>query len=81
MAENCKQVRRVQFGLTEKKSNPENVEKRRDKNAVTAQGGTGSAVGGSTSGAGGATGGDGQPGLSGFEETLKRVDDWLGSGS
>lgn len=66
---------RVQFGLTEKKSNPEKVETRRAKNGVTAQAGTGSAVGG-------AGGGDGegasQPGLSGFETTLKKVDDWLG---
>ncbi|POF86243.1 baseplate complex protein [Pseudomonas putida] len=69
---------RIQFGLTEQKSNPEKVEKRREKNAVTAQGGTGSAVGGS---AGGGAGGDGQAGLSGFEATLKKVDDWLGSGS
>lgn len=68
---------RVQFGLAEQKSNPEKVEKRRDKNAVTAQGGTGSAVGGSAGGANG----DGQAGLTGFEETLKKVDDWLGNGS
>lgn len=68
---------RVQFGLTEKKSNPEKVEKRRDKNGVTAQGGTGSAVGGS--GAGGEGQGQGA-GLTGFEATLKKVDDWLGGG-
>lgn len=68
---------RIQFSLQEKKSNPEKVEKRRDKNKVTAQGGTGSAVGGSAGG----DGGDGQPGLTGFEATLKKVDDWLGSSS
>ncbi|UTL80432.1 DNA-binding protein [Pseudomonas putida] len=72
---------RVQFSLAEKKSNPEKVEKRRSKNGVQSQSGTGSAVGGSsgTSGAGGESG-VGQ-GLTGFEATLKKVDDWLGSAS
>ncbi|AIS15532.1 DNA-binding protein [Pseudomonas chlororaphis subsp. aurantiaca] len=66
---------RVQFGLTEKKSNPEKVEKRRDKKGVNAQAGTGSAVGA------GGTGEDGNAQeLSGFEATLKKVDDWLGAG-
>ncbi|MEZ7174639.1 DNA-binding protein [Pseudomonas mosselii] len=66
---------RIQFGLAEKKSNPEKVEKRREKNGVTAQSGTGSAVGG----AGGAGGEDGKGHeLTGFEATLKNVDDWLG---
>ncbi|WP_331832351.1 DNA-binding protein [Pseudomonas sp. LH21] len=69
---------RVQFGLTEKKSNPEKVETRRAKNGVTAQSGTGSAVGGASAGTDEA---GGQPGLSGFETTLKKVDDWLGSGA
>ncbi|WLH93034.1 DNA-binding protein [Pseudomonas sp. FP453] len=68
---------RVQFTLSEKLSNPERVEKRRPANAATAQGAPGQAVGGGTSAAG-------EPGstaeLSGFESTLKRVDDWLGSG-
>ena len=62
----------IQFGLSEKKSNPENVEKRREKNGVSAQSGTGSAVGGA-----GGEDGKGQ-GLTGFEATLKKVDDWLG---
>ncbi|MDR2308854.1 MAG: hypothetical protein LBE53_16880 [Paucimonas sp.] len=67
---------RVQFGLTEKKSNPEKVESRRAKNGVTAQAGTGSVVGGA---AGDDRAGGDQAGLSGFEATLKKVDDWLGS--
>jgi hypothetical protein len=68
---------RVQFGLTEKKSNPEKVEKRREKKDVNAQSGTGSGVGGS----GGDAGEDGKgQGLTGFEATLKKVDDWLGAG-
>ena len=71
---------RVQFGLTEKKSNPEKVEKRSGKGKVTAQAGTGSAVGGGTAGGAGGGEGDGQ-GLTGFEATLKKGDDWLGSGS
>ncbi|POG04548.1 DNA-binding protein [Pseudomonas putida] len=72
---------RVQFSLAEKKSNPEKVEKRRPKNGVQSQSGTGSAVGG-TAGAGGAgdEAGKGQE-LTGFEATLKKVDDWLGSTS
>ncbi|MGZ0703788.1 baseplate complex protein [Pseudomonas piscis] len=64
---------RVQFGLSEKKSNPEKVEKRRTKNGVTAQSGTGSGVGGS-----GSEEDAKGPGLTGFEATLKKVDDWLG---
>lgn len=67
---------RVQFGLTEKKSTPEKVEARRGKNGVTAQTGTGAAVGE------GGSGQDGdKPGLTGFEATLKKVDDWLGGGA
>lgn len=64
---------RIQFGLTEKKSNPEKVEKRSAKGAVTAQSGTGSAVGGAGSDGNGTSGE-----LTGFEATLKKVDDWLG---
>ncbi|WP_273822679.1 DNA-binding protein [Pseudomonas asplenii] len=62
---------KVQFGLTEKKSNPEKVEKRADKGDVNAQSGTGSSVGGSD--------GDGKQELTGFEATLKKIDDWIGS--
>lgn len=69
---------RVQFSLAEKKSNPEKVEKRRASNAVQSQSGTGSGVGG-TAGTGGEAG-KGQE-LTGFEATLKKVDDWLGSAS
>lgn len=68
---------RVQFGLTEKKSNPEKVEKRRGKNSVTTQSGTGSAVGGAGTGAEAGSGKE----LTGFEATLKKVDDWLGGGA
>ncbi len=62
---------KVQFGLTEKKSNPEKVEKRGDKGDVSAQSGTGSSVGGGDS--------DGKQELTGFEATLKKIDDWIGS--
>jgi hypothetical protein len=65
----------VQFTLSEKLSNPERVENRRASNGVTSQSGPGSAVGGSA-----AVGGDGTgkpEELSGFERTLKKVDDWL----
>ena len=65
----------VQFTLSEKLSNPERVESRRAGNSVTSQSGPGSAVGGAA-----ADGGDsnGKPEeLSGFERTLKKVDDWL----
>lgn len=64
----------VQFTLSEKLSNPERVESRRPANSVTSQSGPGSAV----SGAAGGDDGTGKPGeLSGFERTLKKVDDWL----
>lgn len=69
---------RVQFSLTEKKSNPEKVEKRRPKNGVTSQSGPGASVGGAAGGPGGE--GSSTQGLSGFEATLKKVDDWLGGG-
>lgn len=62
----------VQFTLSEKLSNPERVENRRAGNSVTSQSGPGSAVG--------ATGGDGTGSpeeLSGFERTLKKLDNWL----
>lgn len=71
---------RVQFSLTEKKSNPEKVEKRRAKSAVTAQSGTGSPVGDASGAAAGEEGNSNQ-GLTGFEATLKKVDDWLGAGA
>lgn len=64
----------VQFTLSEKLSNPEKVEQRRQSNGVTSQSAPGQAVGGS-SGADGS--GQGQE-LSGFEKTLKKLDDYLG---
>lgn len=64
----------VQFTLSEKLSNPEKVEQRRAANGVTSQSAPGQAVGGS-GGAGGS--GQGQE-LSGFEKTLKKLDDYLG---
>ncbi|HGM5587118.1 TPA: DNA-binding protein [Pseudomonas putida] len=73
---------RIQFTLTEKLSNPERVEKRRAANAVGTQSAPGQAVSGSSSGAG--TGADGATGgqeLSGFEATLKKLDDYLGGKS
>lgn len=61
----------VQFTLSEKLSNPEKVEQRRKANGVASQSAPGQAV----SGAGGADGA-GQE-LSGFEKTLKKLDDYL----
>lgn len=72
---------RVQFTLTEKLSNSERVEKRRTSNAVNTQSAPGQGVSGSSSGAGGADGSGTGQGLTGFEATLKRVDDWLESKS
>ena len=73
---------RVQFSLTEKLSNPERVEKRRAANAVGAQAAPGQAVTGSGTGAGGNSGGTGGgQELSGFEATLKKLDDYLGGKS
>lgn len=71
---------RIQFTLTEKLSNPERVEKRRAANAVSTQSAPGQVVSGSSSGAGtdGTTGGQE---LSGFEATLKKLDDYLGGKS
>lgn len=65
----------VQFTLSEKLSNPERVENRRAGNSVTSQSGPGSAVGGGAAGGGDGTGNPEE--LSGFERTLKKVDDWL----
>lgn len=65
----------VQFTLSEKLSNPERVENRRAGNKVTSQSGPGSAVAGAAGGGGDGTGNPEE--LSGFERTLKKVDDWL----
>lgn len=62
----------VQFTLSEKLSNPERVENRRAGNKVTSQSGPGSAVS-----AGGDDGTGSPEELSGFERTLKKVDNWL----
>lgn len=73
---------RVQFSLTEKLSNPERVEKRRAANAVGTQAAPGQAVTGSGTGASGNSGGTGGgQELSGFEATLKKLDDYLGGKS
>ncbi|RBH53183.1 MULTISPECIES: DNA-binding protein [Pseudomonas] len=58
----------VQFTLTEKLSNPEKVENRRPGNKVNAQGGPGGAVG---------DGSKSPEELTGFEKTLKKLDDFL----
>lgn len=65
---------RIQFTLTEKLSNPERVETRRAANAVGTQSAPGQAVGGSDTGLNGSS--EGQE-LTGFEATLKKVDDYL----
>lgn len=65
----------VQFTLSEKLPNPERVENRRAGHRVTSQSGPGSAVGGAAAGGGDGTGTPEE--LSGFERTLKQVDDWL----
>lgn len=73
---------RIQFTLTEKLSNPERVEKRRADKAVKTQSAPGQGVTG-TGGSGNSgadDSGTGQ-GLTGFESTLKKLDDWLGSTS
>ncbi|WP_285421883.1 DNA-binding protein [Pseudomonas sp. efr-133-TYG-23] len=62
---------RVQFTLTEKRSNPERVETRRPENGVQQQSGSGESVAAPSAEAD-------EPGLSGFERILKRVDDYLG---
>ncbi|MCM2317939.1 MAG: DNA-binding protein [Pseudomonas sp.] len=69
---------RVQFTLAEKLSNPERVEKRRSGNTVATQSAPGQAV---TAGGNPATGGEAatEPAqeLTGFEATLKKLDNWL----
>lgn len=67
----------VQFTLSEKLSNPERVEARRPGQAVTQQGAPGQSV---------TAPGAGEPGtpeqeLTGFEATLKKLDNYLGGGS
>ncbi|MNR61418.1 hypothetical protein D3C85_1831670 [compost metagenome] len=65
---------RIQFTLAEKLSNPERVETRRAGNGVSQQSAPGQAVSGSAG-----TDDSEQPqGLTGFEATLKKVDQWLG---
>lgn len=68
----------VQFTLSEKLSNPERVEARRAGNGVTQQGAPGQSVTGPGTGA---DGGNGEPGktLTGFEATLKKLDNYLGN--
>lgn len=65
----------IQFTLTEKLSNPEKVEKRRAASTVKQQGASGTAVGGAGSTSSSSTS---NPELTGFEQVLKRVDDYLG---
>lgn len=72
---------RVQFSLTEKLSNPERVETRRAANAVSTQTAPGQAVSGSGTGVGGSSGSTVAQELSGFEATLKKLDDYLGGKS
>lgn len=65
----------VQFTLTEKQSNPEKVEQRRAANGVTKQSAPGSGVAGAgTEGEGSGSG----AALTGFEATLKKLDNYLG---
>ncbi|QZA96400.1 DNA-binding protein [Pseudomonas mandelii] len=67
----------VQFTLAEKLSNPERVETRRASKEVTRQGAPGQSViapGAAESGAPGQE-------LSGFEATLKKLDNYLGGGA
>lgn len=70
---------RIQFTLTEKLSNPERVEKRRTANAVGTQSAPGQSVSGTATGSGGSAGESGGQELTGFEATLKKLDDYLGS--
>jgi hypothetical protein len=65
---------RIQFTLAEKLSNPERVEKRRPGNAVAKQTAPGQGVDDAAGGGGSAT----APELTGFENTLKKLDNWLG---
>jgi len=70
---------RVQFTLSEKLSNPERVEKRRDGATVNQQGANGQSVGGS--GAGGSSTGSSSSELTGLEAVLKKVDQYIGGES
>ncbi|MNE92569.1 hypothetical protein D3C80_1903080 [compost metagenome] len=63
----------MQFTLSEKLSNPERVEKRRAGTAVAKQ----SAPGQSVSAAAGGDATEQGEELSGFEKTLKKLDNWL----
>jgi len=67
----------VQFTLSEKLSNPERVETRRAAKDVTQQGAPGQSV---TAPGAGEPGAPGQE-LSGFEATLKKLDNYLGGGT
>ncbi|MBN3864662.1 DNA-binding protein [Pseudomonas frederiksbergensis] len=67
----------VQFTLSEKLSNPERVETRRAGKGVTQQGAPGQSV---TAPGAGETGSPGQE-LTGFEATLKKLDNYLGGGA
>ncbi|MNG11034.1 hypothetical protein D3C84_945380 [compost metagenome] len=67
----------VQFTLSEKLSNPERVETRRAGNGVNQQGAPGQSVTAPGTGENGEAGQE----LSGFEATLKKLDNYLGGGS
>jgi hypothetical protein len=67
----------VQFTLSEKLSNPERVETRRASKDVTQQGAPGQSVTAPGTGEPGAPGQE----LSGFEATLKKLDNYLGGGA
>lgn len=67
----------VQFTLSEKLSNPERVETRRAGKGVTQQGASGQSV---TALGASETGAPGEE-LTGFEATLKKLDNYLGGGS
>ncbi len=71
---------RVQFTLAEKLSNPERVEKRRQPNAVASQSAPGQAVSSTGTAAGDGAAAPGQE-LTGFEATLKKLDNYLGGSS
>jgi len=64
----------VQFTLSEKLSNPERVETRRAGQSVTQQGAPGQSVTAPGTGENGETGQE----LTGFESTLKKLDNYLG---
>lgn len=66
----------VQFTLSEKLSNPERVENRRAGNGVATQSAPGQSVAGDAAGGAGGQGGGEE--LSGFEATLKKLDNYLG---